>query len=233
MVALENFFSGDLIKRYSKNIHGRDYVVGDIHGEFKKLLNQLIEIQFDFEKDRLFSVGDLVDRGRQSEEVLDWLSKKWFFSVKGNHELFLHLWMTGELDDITYHINGGEWAMYASYENNQLYHSAFSRLPVAIEVETEFGLVGIVHADCPFPSWDVFKACLIGGEKSEIAYLLQEILFSRSRIEEEVIEYISGISQLYVGHTTVKKIITLGNVIYLDTGGWKDKEGSKFSIIQI
>lgn len=61
------------VKTYNRNLAGRDFVVGDIHGCYDQLTNLLKEIKFNFAKDRMFAVGDLVDRGSKSKEVLDLL----------------------------------------------------------------------------------------------------------------------------------------------------------------
>ena len=53
-----------------KNIKGRDFVVGDIHGHYDLLKTELKTVGFDKQKDRLFSVGDIIDRGPKSEECL-------------------------------------------------------------------------------------------------------------------------------------------------------------------
>src|SRR3546814_1255791 len=45
---------------------GRDFIVGDLHGCLDLLQAELTRIEFDRSKDRLFSVGDLVDRGPDS-----------------------------------------------------------------------------------------------------------------------------------------------------------------------
>ena len=64
-----------MIKRFELNNKGRDYVVGDIHGCFSLLSKELYEIGFDEKTDRLFSVGDLVDRGTESHLAVEWLKK--------------------------------------------------------------------------------------------------------------------------------------------------------------
>lgn len=56
--------------RFSKNNTGQDYVVGDIHGCYELLMTRLDAMKFDRKHDRLFSVGDLVDRGRDSFKCL-------------------------------------------------------------------------------------------------------------------------------------------------------------------
>ena len=69
-------------RHYTINTKGTDYVVGDIHGHFTLLQNTLKELGFSEEKDRLFSVGDLVDRGEESHLALEWLDKPWFYPVR-------------------------------------------------------------------------------------------------------------------------------------------------------
>ena len=58
------------VQSFEENRQGRDFVVGDVHGEFGVLENALEQIQFDFQVDRLFCVGDLIDRGPQTCSVL-------------------------------------------------------------------------------------------------------------------------------------------------------------------
>ena len=68
------------------NTKGEDYIVSDIHGMYYKLLNKLDSFGFDFSKDRLFSVGDIIDRGPDSLKCVELLNEPWFFTVRGNHE---------------------------------------------------------------------------------------------------------------------------------------------------
>jgi bis(5'-nucleosyl)-tetraphosphatase (symmetrical) len=67
------------------------YAVGDIqgcYGTFRKLLER---IAFDPGRDRLLLVGDLVNRGPQSVEVLRWVMRndRAIRTVLGNHDLHL------------------------------------------------------------------------------------------------------------------------------------------------
>ena len=67
------------------------YVVGDIQGCFAPFQQLLERVKFNPDKDRLWSVGDLVNRGPDNLGVL-----RWFYAhrdnvtmVLGNHDLHL------------------------------------------------------------------------------------------------------------------------------------------------
>lgn len=65
------------------------YVIGDIHGELTLVENLLQKIDLDFETDRLIFLGDYIDRGPASKEVLSLmqtLKEKGAYCLMGNHE---------------------------------------------------------------------------------------------------------------------------------------------------
>ena len=55
---------GELVKILDRPIIGRLFSMGDLHGMYNLLMAKLEQICFDFDKDLLVSVGDLVDRHR-------------------------------------------------------------------------------------------------------------------------------------------------------------------------
>ncbi|MDA8152270.1 MAG: metallophosphoesterase [Acidithiobacillus sp.] len=71
------------------NLQGRDFIVGDLHGHPDVLRRLMDHVAFDYDTDRLFSVGDLVDRGPNSAGALDLLEAPWFYPVLGNHDAML------------------------------------------------------------------------------------------------------------------------------------------------
>ncbi len=81
-------FTGDTARRgfLPDNLHGRDFLVGDLHGCYEPLYQALNAVHFDPQQDRLISVGDLVDRGPDSIRCLGLLEESWFHAVLGNHE---------------------------------------------------------------------------------------------------------------------------------------------------
>lgn len=67
------------------------YVIGDIQGCFSPFQRLLVEIAFDPAHDRLWLVGDLVNRGPKNLEVLRWVHahEQVVTCVLGNHDLHL------------------------------------------------------------------------------------------------------------------------------------------------
>ena len=67
------------------------YAVGDIQGCFKPLKRLLKQVGFDKKADRLWAVGDLVNRGPHNLDTLRWFYKnrEHVTVVLGNHDLHL------------------------------------------------------------------------------------------------------------------------------------------------
>lgn len=70
----------------------RTIIIGDIHGCYREYKDLLKKVHYNKNKDRLILLGDLMDRGPRSYEMLQW-AIRWkeenpesFFMVRGNHE---------------------------------------------------------------------------------------------------------------------------------------------------
>lgn len=212
-----------MFKRYEFNATGKDYAVGDIHGCFSALQSELDRIKFDESKDRLFSVGDLVDRGPESDQALDWIEKPWFHPVRGNHDDYVVRHKTCDIDNWIY--NGGIWFQSLFDCEKQEFADAFSMLPHAIEVDTKFGAIGIVHADPVVKDWsDIESFCNLRRQA-------ERVMWSRDRWEKRDSSGVSGISFVIVGHTPAQDLTALGNVIHIDTAGWH--RSGRFTILDI
>lgn len=207
------------IRRFDRNVRGRDFVVGDIHGCFERLQYELDVIGFNGARDRLFSVGDLVDRGPSSEECVDWIAKPWFHAVRGNHEQMAIGVAAGRHDVGNYLVNGGGWFLALDESRQKLIADVLDSLPYLIEVDTPAGRVGIVHAEINGDSWTQFAAAMDSADSNNKRKRLAEIaLWSRTRITHGDTERIKDLHCLYVGHTPIKRPVELGNVRYIDTG---------------
>lgn len=207
------------VSRFEKNVSGNDYVVGDIHGCFSKLSNDLKSIGFDEKADRLFCVGDLIDRGPESDRFIEWLEKPWFHSVRGNHEQLLIGHYQGEQSMAICHIqNGGEW--YAEWnllgeeQRSKMYKYCLA-LPYLIEVETDRGTVGVMHADPGhYEEWGKFKEAIQSRDEKA----REACIWSRHFCQTKSKVLISGINQIYAGHTPDSIVRNYGNLAVIDTG---------------
>jgi len=202
-----------------RNASGRDFAVGDVHGHFSRLQRALDELGFDPACDRLFSVGDLVDRGPESEAALEWLAQPWFHAVQGNHEDYAirHV-RTGEVDVMNWRGYGGGWFLDLPAERQAVFAEAFTRLPIAIEVETSAGAVGLLHADCPVLFWPRLESALQDRYKRTSA----ACQWSRDRLRQMDRTGILGVRAVVAGHTPVPSPLALGNVYHIDTEGWNE-----------
>jgi len=205
-------------RRIAANSKGRDLAVGDIHGHFQRLQQCLDQAGFDPETDRLISVGDLVDRGPHSAEALAWLAKPWFHAVQGNHEsLAITYLYGGRLDLEMYRAAGGGWFLDLPRHEQEVFAEQFLQLPIALEVQTSAGLVGVLHADSPFNDWAALRESLLFDDDARVREVCQ---WSRRRLKDGDTEPVAGLRALLVGHTPVLQAKRLGNVWHLDTGGW-------------
>ena len=68
----------------------RILAIGDIHGNFKRLISLYQKINFDPEQDLLILLGDYIDRGEENLRCLCWAmemsEKKNVVALRGNHE---------------------------------------------------------------------------------------------------------------------------------------------------
>jgi len=206
--------------RFSENTEGTDYAVGDIHGNFIELQRVLDEIGFDPRVDRLFSVGDMVDRGPDSEEFWDWLRKPWFFAVLGNHEqMAIDAIDGGPTSDASAHhyMNGGSWLYGVSSVEQKCYAEVMRDLPLIIEVETPQGLVVIVHAEVPYGNYDKFKEHF--HDESEHVNMIATATWARTKAKTLNVDVVPGCYKVIVGHTPrMQGVVVQGNVEYIDQG---------------
>lgn len=103
---------------------GKIFAIGDIHGCYDQLRELMNKIPIEPERDRLLFIGDYIDRGPHSYEVVEYLVdlKRRFpqtVFLKGNHEDMLQNYLAGT-DRFTYLLNGGQHTLdsYLSHAFN-------------------------------------------------------------------------------------------------------------------
>lgn len=66
----------------------RRIIIGDVHGHYNGLMT-LLEAIAPGADDQVYFLGDLIDRGPQSAQVVDFVQKSSYHCLLGNHELML------------------------------------------------------------------------------------------------------------------------------------------------
>lgn len=73
----------------------KTYVIGDIHGGYRGLVECLKLVKFDYDNDRLISIGDLCDGWSETHLVIKELKKiKNFIFIMGNHDEWTRIGLT-------------------------------------------------------------------------------------------------------------------------------------------
>lgn len=219
------------------NTQGKDYVVGDLHGCLEELLVALKELEFNEATDRLFSVGDLIDRGPFSKECAELIYKPWFYAVKGNHEqMMIDALIKGRTDmAATWIWNGGQW-MY-DHDRGELVSLArdLDFLPLVITVGEGTDRFNIVHAELKHteiinqhpqrvPVNDMMLAHwpFDSNEEADMIWGRTIVSNGREKIEQvpphELWHDMDKLSLTFVGHTPVRFPVQCQKQMYIDNG---------------
>lgn len=93
----------------------KTFVIGDIHGNYRALLQCLERSGFNKEIDTLIQLGDVADGWSETAEcVEELLSIPNLISIRGNHDVWCHDWLMLGLTPILWTEQGGKATM-ASY----------------------------------------------------------------------------------------------------------------------
>lgn len=214
-----NFYAPP-IQYFELNQLGKDYVIGDVHGRYDLVYEALAKVKFNEKYDRLFCVGDLIDRGVYSEHVLEFLNLPFVYAIRGNHEdILLELYQDTipSEEKIAYYGQqiGLTWWLSVPNDKRMQILEKIKQLPLVMEITTYRGSVGLLHGDVDDNlTWGQFKEAIENGEH----HVIQETLWGRSRLGNNIIKEVKGIDRIYVGHTVQDYARKLANVVAIDTG---------------
>lgn len=196
----------------------RTFVIGDLHGGYKALMQVLERSKFDYENDRLISLGDIADGWTDVVECFEEFFKmKNFIMVRGNHDQWLKEWLqTGKTPDI-WVMQGGQNTLnsYAKYgETTKKRHLGFLKNTKHWFVDEKNRLY--VHGG------------YVDGTPIELQDKM-DLMWSRKFAEYPFMcNTIKDYKEVFVGHTSVWRQsqvpLTVGKVTFMDTGGgWEGK----------
>ena len=105
----------------------RTLVISDIHGEYERLMSVLNKADYKPNKDKIVFLGDYIDRGPDSYNVVRYIRqlkgkyKDNVVLLKGNHEDLALKFLNKEIDKMLFHYNGGNKTTksYYKYGNGQ------------------------------------------------------------------------------------------------------------------
>jgi len=215
--------------------------VGDLHGSITLLEAELGRIGFDASCDRVIAVGDLVDRGPDSADVGYLLLQPWFYSVLGNHDVSFSARVIVPSDQARWEMaHFHRWATSLDEDHVDHLRRLIARLPWALEVETEVGLVGVVHAEVPmgFGSWREFTEALSDPSSTELrwqALTNRELHWFANPVEGAYSDpsegdvplsesaHLDGVAHVVHGHSPAfdRRIYRLDNRYWIDCAGWE------------
>lgn len=86
-------------------------VIGDIHGCYYSLMELIEKIKAKYHDIKIYSVGDLIDRGNFSYEVIESIKSSDIVFTPGNHDYMFYYFVNFPESDM-----GSSW-LYNGYEN--------------------------------------------------------------------------------------------------------------------
>jgi serine/threonine protein phosphatase 1 len=194
------------------------YAIGDIHGQVYKLRGLMNKLYIN-DEDLIVFVGDYIDRGEYSFEVIEYLinlnDKYNCIFLKGNHEDMFMDFMSGINESLfvqngghktieNYETNGYDICQYTNYLNRHLpvkHISFFQSLKNYYETEDYiFVHAGLLPEDIPLDQQPV-----------------DTLLWERYDFINSDFDW--G-KKVIFGHTPNKEILEMHNKICIDTGSY-------------
>ncbi|RMF75611.1 MAG: serine/threonine protein phosphatase [Alphaproteobacteria bacterium] len=204
------------IRDLPANTAGRDFFLGDLHGETGKLAAALESVGFDPGRDRVIAVGDLIDRGPDSLQALALAEEPWFFTVRGNHEQMMADALAAGADSPAFAhwmINGGAWIKRVDPAVWPDLRARVLAMPIAITLRRSRGApIGVVHAEYPLPRWDLLDTALADPP------LRERLLWGRRILRAGAPHITEDVAATVHGHTPIPRPAVLGNAVFIDTG---------------
>jgi serine/threonine protein phosphatase 1 len=184
-----------------------------------------------------------VDRGPRSDLAKRWLDQPFFYAIRGNHEDLYLEWrslreqrsLQAKFEQEVYFkpVNGGAWVKNMTEAEHVELEEALSALPYFLAVPHVDGTtIGVVHAELPDGStWPgLINTALDKEMKKAMTWGRLRWQARRGRVDPaQDRNRIAGLDALVCGHVRIREATGLGNIVYLDTGGWSDR--GEFSIL--
>lgn len=158
----------------------------------------------------MFSVGDLIDRGPESESCLTLLDEPWFNMIRGNHEqMCIEACRPGGGD--SWWASYGSWAKWISPSDMENWCKKFEALPISMTIDCNQFAVGLCHAEPDGQDWINSRE----NTRSESV-----MLWGRKVLNGDIQYNVEGVDITIHGHTPLEAPKWVGNRYFIDTGAW-------------
>lgn len=146
----------------------RRIIIGDVHGHYEALLVLLNEIAPN-DSDAVYFLGDLIDRGPQSAQVVEFVKKNHYRCLLGNHEQMLlqvmaSQMMTSEIFQDWLYCGGYQTLLSYNYKVSQDHLDWMKTLPLYLDLGDIWLVHAGVHPDFPIEDQSVEEFCWIRDE---------------------------------------------------------------------
>lgn len=204
------------------------YFIGDLHGDWKALKFFLDQVSFNY-RDILISVGDLIDRGNNSLEVLSFfLYTPNAYAVLGNHEdMAIRGLVHGDAQwGGCWMQNGGIWSLdYPIDMITGLMRKVEDTFPLAMTFRHENTKFGVTHAECPTEHWEDYVS-----QAGKYHPWDKDAIWGRRCIKGGRFTQIKGVNWTIHGHSVRNEVTTIGNQKWIDTGSVFDVGTGKYAL---
>jgi len=174
-------------------------VIGDVHGCYQTLIALLGKLP----KDNICFVGDLIDRGPRSKDVIDLVIQNGYDCVMGNHEMMMLYAIRGDYTVAGLWLQNGGYSTMNSFGMDDKvmtgYADFISSLPVIKKYE-DIGLV-VSHSSC---------AEFVNNGEDDTDW--DSVLWDRPPFPKKI----PGLYNIF-GHTPIDTPLIKGNFACIDT----------------
>ena len=198
---------------------GRVFTIGDIHGNYKALLQCIERSSFDRNEDQLIIIGDIVDGYPEVKECIDYLiDLPNTILIIGNHDQWYMDWMRTGAQPLLWTKQGGEATLKSVYFTFDEAHKKFFNKGKYVYVDE----LNYVYVHGGINLYETFDN-----------QVKEELMWDRDMIEYawdchhtnscDIPKKLQGHAKYFIGHTTTERFGTtkplkLCNVWCLDTG---------------
>jgi serine/threonine protein phosphatase 1 len=159
---------GTILETKTKKMSNRRFVIGDVHGHYEAL-SSLFEAIAPAQDDEVYFLGDLIDRGSQSAQVVKFVMDHKYNCLLGNHEIMLlNVFSQGKISPQAFQAwlyNGG-YATVISYGRKipQEHIDWLRSLPLYLDLGDFWLVHGGIHPQIPLEEQTAEQFCWIRDE---------------------------------------------------------------------